>query len=472
MVNGKLSIAMNKYIYILLTIIWFVACQPNHDLGTPFQKGQEVTLTANIGEQHPQLLPGMQRVSGKDTLPTDPNNGKIALTWDEGDKILVKVDDHPAEFTLSGGAGTGEGTFTGIMPADGTSFHVEYPIDYSDDVLKMQQYVPNGFGKGLMKMSTKQAGTMDKGFRLSADNALLGLQLTGNTEIGKIVLSKNNTDGTAGDLSYTLLCPTVTLSAAPTLFYIVVLPDTWANGFTVDVYNKTYSTLIKQFATTKSTTFSTTNATIMPEKHVEKTYEYVDLGLPSGILWAKCNIGADTETDAGLYFQWGDTRGYTADQVGVDKIFDWAHYKFGTRDNLTKYNSTDGLTTLQSEDDAAHANMGEDWRMPTKEEYQELIDNTTSEWVTDYNSTGVSGRLFTAENGNTLFLPAARIAFENSIIMESGQYWTSSLYQDDSSVSSVSYYLYLIGGEREDLDLYSVNRYLGFPIRGVKEANK
>lgn len=460
---------MNKYISLLLTVIWFVACQPNHDLGTPFQKGQEVTLTANIGEQHPQLLPSMQRVSGKDTLPTDPNNGKIALTWDTGDQILVKVDEQSSIFTLSAGAGSGAGTFTGIMPADGTSFHVEYPIDYSDAVLKVQHYVHNGFGKGLMKMSTKQAGTMDNGFTLSADNALLGLQLTGNTEIGKIVLSRNNAEGKAGSESYTLLCPTVTLSADPTIFYIVVLPDTWANDFTVNVYNKDHSTIIEQFVTNKSTTFSTQNATIMPEKHVEKTYEYVDLGLPSGILWAKCNIGADTETDAGLYFQLGDTRGYTADQVGVDKIFNWDNYTFGTQDNLTKYNTIDGLTTLQLADDAAYANMGEDWRMPTKEEYQELIDNTTSEWVDYYNNTGVSGRLFTGTNGNTLFLPAARIAFESSIIMESGQYWTSSLYQDDSSVS---YYLYLIGGEREDLDLYSVYRHLGFSIRGVKEANK
>lgn len=459
---------MNKYIYILLTVIWFVACQPNHDLGTPFQKGQEVTLTANIGEQHPQMLPGMQRVSGKDTLPTDPNNGKIALTWDEGDKILVKVDDHPAEFTLSGGAGTGEGTFTGIMPADGASYSVQYPTTTPN--LSEQQYVPNGFGKDLMLMTTKTNGTLDGEFTLSADYALLGLQLTGNTEIGKIVLSRNNSEGKAGFESYTLLCPNVVLTAEPTLFYIVVLPDTWANGFTVDVYNKNHSTIIEHFATTKSTTFSTTNATIMPEKHVEKTYEYVDLGLPSSTLWAKCNIGADTETDAGSYFQWGDTQGYTADQVGVDKIFDWAHYKFGTQDNLTKYNTIDGLTTLQLVDDAAHANMGEDWRVPTKEEYQELIDNTTSEWVTDYNGTGVSGRLFAGTNGNTLFLPAVGIAFDNMIHLSySGSYWTASLNQE---YAFQSYYLYIIGGEDEDLRKFSINRFIGFPIRGVKEANK
>lgn len=458
MVNGKLSKAMNKHIYILLTVIWFVACQPNHDLGTPFQKGQEVILTASIGEQHPQLLPGIQRVSGVDARE------KINLVWDNGDKILVKVDDHSAEFTLSAGAGSGEGTFTGIMPADGTSFHVEYPIDYSDDVLKVQQYVPNGFGKGLMKMSTKQAGTMDKGFTLSADNALLGLQLTGNTEIGKIVLSKNNTDGTVGDLSYTLLCPTVRLSADPTIFYIVVLPDTWANGFTVDVYNKYHSTIIEQFATTKSTTFSTQNATIMPEKHVEKTYEYVDLGLPSGILWAKCNIGADTETDAGLYFQWGDTRGYTADQVEVDTIFDWAHYKFGTRDNLTKYNSTDGLTTLQPEDDAAYANMGEDWSVPTEVQYQELIDNTPSEWVDNYNNTGVSGRLFAGTNGNTLFLPAVGAASRNVVygISLYGLYWSANCDENAGTNFGIS---------KDTIYINNNPRCSGYPIRGVKNAN-
>lgn len=454
---------MNKYISFLLTVIWFVACQPNHDLGTPFQKGQEVTLTANIGEQRPQLLPGKQRVSGKDTLPTDPNNGEIALTWDTGDQILVKVGEQSSIFTLSAGAGSGAGTFTGTMPADGDSYSVQYPTTTPN--LSEQQYVPDGFGKDLMLMTTKEEGTIDGGFTLSADYALLGLQLTGNTEIGKIILSKNNTDGTAGDLSYTLLCPTVTLSAAPTLFYIVVLPDTWANGFTVDVYNKTYSTIIEQFATTKSTTFSTTNATIMPEKRVEKTYEYVDLGLPSGILWAKCNIGADTETDAGLYFQWGDTQGYTADQVGVDKIFDWAHYKFGTQDNLTKYNSTDGLTTLQLADDAAHANMGEDWRMPTKEEYQELIVNTTSAWVDNYNNTGVSGRLFTGTNGHTLFLPAVGIASYDKLygFSSSGLYWSANC-KENAGIN--------FGISSDNIYINNNPRSSGYPIRGVKEANK
>lgn len=413
-------------------------------------------MTASIGEQQQQMLPGMQRVSGKDA--TD----KIDLTWDEGDNILVTVGDKSSVFTLTTGAGTPQGTFKGTMPADGDSYSVQYPTTTPN--LSEQQYVPNGFGKDLMLMTTKKEGTLDRGFTLSADYALLGLQLSGNTEIGKIVLSKNATDGTAGDLSYTLLCPNITLKAAPILFYIVVLPDTWANGFTVKVYNKDCSTIIEQFATTKSTTFSTTNATVMPEKHVEKTYEYVDLGLPSGILWAKCNIGADTETDAGLYFQWGDTQGYTADQVGVDKIFDWDNYTFGTRDNLTKYNSTDGLTTLQPEDDAAYANMGEDWSVPTEVQYLELKENTTNTWVDNYNNTGVSGRLFAGTNGNTLFLPAVGAASSNVVygISLYGLYWSANCIDNSGSD---------FGFSNSDIYFNNNPRCSGYSIRGVKEAN-
>ena len=113
-----------------------------------------------------------------------------------------------------------------------------------------------------------------------------------------------------------------------------------------------------------------------------KVYEYVDLGLQSGLLWAKCNVGANTEEEAGLYFQWGDTQGYTAEQIGDgegQKAFAWSDYKFsidGSSTNLSKYNETDGKTVLDPEDDGVRANMGGDWRMPTYEEYKELYDNT------------------------------------------------------------------------------------------------
>ena len=109
------------------------------------------------------------------------------------------------------------------------------------------------------------------------------------------------------------------------------------------------------------------------------TYEYVDLGL--SVKWAKCNVGAETETDAGLYFAWGETTGYTASQVGTDKQFSWSDYKYGnSSSNLTKYNQSDGKTVLESADDAASQIMGGDWRMPTASEYQTLYNETLWVW--------------------------------------------------------------------------------------------
>ena len=143
-----------------------------------------------------------------------------------------------------------------------------------------------------------------------------------------------------------------------------------------------------------------------------KQYEYVDLGLPSGLKWAKCNVGAKKETDYGYYFQWGDI----VDKSNVD--CSWASYKHckDFYDNLTKYNTStnygvnpDNKTTLDTVDDAARANMGGDWRMPTLTEIQELLDNTDKEWIKDYNGTGVNGRKFTSKTDTSkyIFFPAA-----------------------------------------------------------------
>ena len=445
MVNGKRYIVMKKYLLCVVITILFVACDSTNDLGTPFTKGQEVTLTAVIGEQRPQLLPGKQRVSGVDA------GEKINLVWDNGDKILVKVGDHPAEFTLSGGVGTGEGTFTGIMPADGNSFHVEYPINYSDVVLKVQQYVPNGFGKGLMKMSTKKAGTIDNGFTLSADNALLGLQLTGNRKIGKIVLSRNNSAGKVGDESYTLLSPNVMLSAEPTLFYIVVLPGTWANGFTVEVIANDNSVVIDRFVKTSSITFGTDNAIIMPEKNVQPEPEYVDLGL--SVKWATFNVGATSPEDYGDYFAWGETE--------PKETYSWATYKWGTSSNLTKYNTTDGKTTLDPEDDAAKVLWGGYWRMPSKEEVDELTQQCTWIWTTHNN---VNGYKVTGPNGNSIFLPAAgyKGAGPTYPAGEDGLYWTSTLEKGHFS------YLIVLHNDAPPTEASTKGtRCFGFTIRPV-----
>ena len=192
-------------------------------------------------------------------------------------------------------------------------------------------------------------------------------------------------------------------------------------------------------------------------------HDYVDLGLPSGTLWATMNVGASKPSDAGLYFQWGDTSGYTADQVGKDKQFTWDDYKFsidGSPSNFSKYTTTGA--TLDLEGDAAHTNMGGSWHMPTPEQCQELIDNTTSEWTTQ---DGVNGRLFTSKKdfSKSIFIPAAGNAWDGSLSDRGayGSVWSSML-----SASNVNY--------GQSLYFYSDSAYLnygnrinGFSVRGV-----
>ena len=192
-------------------------------------------------------------------------------------------------------------------------------------------------------------------------------------------------------------------------------------------------------------------------------FEYVDLDLPSHTLWATRNVGANKPTDFGLYFQWGDTKGYTKSQVGKDKRFssNLSDYKWnpsGDGDTFTKYKTTGA--TLALEDDAANKNMGGDWHMPTPEQIQELIDNTTSTWT---KQDGVNGRLFTSKNGNSIFIPAAGYASNGSLnnVGSVADVWSSTLVTN--SVRHGRYLYFNSGG----IYLYGDGRYYGFSVRGV-----
>ena len=196
----------------------------------------------------------------------------------------------------------------------------------------------------------------------------------------------------------------------------------------------------------------------------EVKYEYVDLGL--SVKWAKCNVGAEKETDAGLYFAWGETTGYTASQVGTDKRFSWSDYKYGnSSSNLTKYNQSDGKTVLESADDAATQIMGGDWRMPTEADFQELLNGTTNKWIANYNGSGVKGWKFTSSNGNSIFIPAAGRCRDGSVdnVGYDGSVWSSPLY-----TSSPDYACYLNFGSG-NCGMYNYYRCNGLSVRGVRK---
>lgn len=213
----------------------------------------------------------------------------------------------------------------------------------------------------------------------------------------------------------------------------------------------------------------------------ESPYQMVDLGLPSGLKWADRNVGASSSEDYGLYFQWGDTEGYTSDQAGVNKVFDWSTYKFGDEYNLTKYNSTDGLKVLESIDDAATVHMGSQYRMPTMDEIQELIDNTTHTFVdgdgneydkqyvwsnNPFESVKFKGMRFIGSNGNSIFIPASGHC-AGSLLHEVdfyGQFWSSSL-RYTKYYDAAAYLTFHSGG---DVNQGGSMRFTGQPVRGVQ----
>ena len=217
-------------------------------------------------------------------------------------------------------------------------------------------------------------------------------------------------------------------------------------------------------------------------ENVEKTektitYEDVDLGLPSGLKWAKCNIGAETETDYGVFFQWGETSGISGSLLGKysDENYSWASYEHcdGTYNTLTKYNTStsygenpDNITTLESVDDAATQIMGSDWRMPTKAEFDELLSGTTNEWITNYNGTGIKGRKFISKTDTSkyIFIPAAGDCYNGSVdwIGSDGNVWSSSLSTSDPY--NASYLFFNSGGNKK----YNSDRCFGFSVRGVR----
>lgn len=188
-----------------------------------------------------------------------------------------------------------------------------------------------------------------------------------------------------------------------------------------------------------------------PEEH-----EYVDLGLPSGTLWATCNVGANSPEEFGGYFAWGETSG--KDEFTMEN---YLFYDENVNGNMTKYNDTDGLTELLPEDDAATVNWGEEWRMPSEEQFLELLnaDYTT---ISITKLGGVSGNLVTSlSNGKSIFLPDAGFRLPSGYQNWGAFYWGRTL--GDSSTAGCS--LYVNDSQVEKLEY----RFYGFSVRPVRK---
>lgn len=197
------------------------------------------------------------------------------------------------------------------------------------------------------------------------------------------------------------------------------------------------------------------------------TTQWVDLGLPSGLLWATCNLGANSPEEYGDYYAWGETK--------PKSTYDWSTYKYcnGSYGQITKYCTnqrsgnngfTDNLTTLQAMDDISTQLLGTEARLPTKDEWEELIGGCTVEWIT---MNGVHGcRCTSNANGNSLFLPTAgcRYEYDNDLtdIFSEGAYWSSLLSSSNSN------WAWAFRFNSTGSEMQYTPRYEGLSVRAVR----
>lgn len=223
-------------------------------------------------------------------------------------------------------------------------------------------------------------------------------------------------------------------------------------------------------------------STLLGERDIEHqvyldsdAHECVDLGLPSGTLWATCNVGANSPEEFGDYFAWGE--------VKPKRNYSWAQYKwmkegYTSIKGCSEYTFADGNTSacwyengeyigknnkiLEPVDDAAYMNWGVAWRMPSPAQIEELCDSryTTSKWTKQNN---VEGRLVTSKiNGATLFLPAAGYYGGTTLYNNGGSYWTLSLGDYGS------YSAFLLDFGVSAMGKNEASRSYGYPVRAVR----
>ena len=188
-------------------------------------------------------------------------------------------------------------------------------------------------------------------------------------------------------------------------------------------------------------------------------YEYVDLGL--SVKWASCNLGANEPEEYGNYYAWGETK--TKSEYNDSNCPTYGL----TNSQLISQKYIDSNDNLRAEHDAATANWGGDWRMPTKAEYHELLENCTWTWTT---KNSVNGYIVEGPNGNCIFLPAAGTRTGSSLYNNeaSGNYWTSTTYRSYSFIDSGFKFAYhlLFNNKLHNLS-YISNRYIGQSVRPV-----
>ena len=448
-------------------------------------------------------------------------NDDKKVVWSTGDALsLFDTKNINQVFELTKGAGNTTGEFGGTVSVDSRKeYYAVYPYDADYTISSgtvagitqpaEQTAVANGFDKSAAIMT----GYTTKKENLAFKQLCAFVQITTESATKKIVFKTNGTESLAGTLSVAIDeegigTATVTSNGTGTVtlvpasgettiaagtYLIAVLPGTLASGFTMEIESAEGDDLTRSYRGSTSVlsraavinmgTASVANGWTAIDK-AANGYASVDLGITidgKKILFATCNVGADSPEEYGDYFAWGATeplyKGYTMDGTSVN-VTEWKDGMSDgyVEDNAPFYSGSAYITyttagdVLAAEHDAARVNMGGEWRMPTTEEMQALYDNTTNVWTDNYNNTGIKGRIFTGNGdyaNSSLFLPAAGFFSGASYYGggSQGRYWSSTLYSSTGGRNLV----FDGGGVGPQL---SSDRYRGFSVRAVRAVSE
>ncbi len=442
-----------------------------------------------------------------DTRTTLTNTGsKIAFTWDNHEAIgifpIAPTTNIQAKQVLKNGSGKGTtSSFDGAGWAliYGNTYAAYYPFqqkeyeDYTKIPIDMTGQIQNGDNDlnhigaayDYMYATTSIPTKGNINFDFKHTTSILMLELTMPDEAAWKSVTLASKDGsevfttsatmdvatgvvtstaTSSEITLSLnIVSTTALNKTLTL-YLAVLPTT-TGELTLTAktsINKLYKADLagKTLVAGKAYRFAASliENTVLSHNGIENGHEWVDLGLPSGLKWATKNIGAQSETDLGDYFAWGET---TTKSAYTSASYKWRNAQNGSMTKYwtnTSYGTVDYKTTLDPEDDAATQNWGGTWRMPTYAELDELARNCYWVWTSSYNGSDVAGYIVYAAKSpydkgksgtsNTqysvyslsdshIFLPAATLVHEKGSFVAltgtNGDYWSSSLCQFHSS---------------------------------------
>jgi hypothetical protein len=420
---------------LLLTALAFAACSSDDDVTQePVQpvKG-DITFTAVFGVKNATTR-----------ALTDPGNGTLTASWQQGEQIAIIFGGNKYVATVTAVDSEGSATVSATLPSgtpNNQAVTYIYPASAADGSGVLSDLLSSQDGTLATLSSTLDVATAEGTIVIDGTSAQPNgsVTLVNQFAVCKFQFKDENnqaiTDITKLTITDLATTEVITVTASPSLsaVYVAMKPSNNSTKFKVETYNgsvykKTASANLQAglfYHPTLQVTFSLDNSGIINGR------AYVDLGLPSGTLWATCNVGANSPEGYGNYYACGETE--------PKSTYTWSNYKYcnGTERTLTKYctNSNygnngynNGPTELEAEDDAATANWDSNWQMPSRDQLQELFnrDYTTTEWTT---LNGVNGmRITSKSNDNSIFLPAAGYYNESGGIQvgTGGYYWSRS----------------------------------------------